>query len=69
MLNVSALKKGNIVRILVDNDSMGLKAGDTLIVVETGHSKWDGWDYADCKTDKGYIIEIMKNFRDFELVC
>lgn len=69
MVNVSALKKGNIVRILVDNEGMGLKAGDTLRVVKTGHSRWDGWDYADCKTDKGYTVEIMKNYKDFELVC
>jgi hypothetical protein len=26
-------------------------------------------DYADCKTDKGYTVEIMKNYADFELVC
>jgi hypothetical protein len=69
MVNVSALKKGNIVKILVDNAAMGLKAGDTLIVVETGHSRWDGRDYADCKTDKGCTIEIMKNYKDFELLC
>jgi hypothetical protein len=69
MVNVSALNKGNIVKILVDNEGMGLKAGDTLRVVETGHSRWDRMDYADCKTDKGYTLEIMKNYADFELVC
>jgi hypothetical protein len=69
MINVSDLKKGNIVKILVDNEGMGLKAGDTLRVVETGRSRWDAMDYADCKTDKGYTVEIMKNYADFELVC
>lgn len=68
MVNLSNLKKGNIVRILIDDKGKGLKAGDTLRVVETGHSRWDGWDYADCKTDKGYTVEIMKNYKDFELV-
>lgn len=69
MVNVSSLKKGNIVKILVDNEGMGLKSGDTLRVIETGHSHWDRMDYADCKTDKGYTVEIMKNWKDFELVC
>lgn len=69
MINVSALKKGNIVKILIDNTGMGLKAGDTLIVVETGRSAWDNMYYADCKTSKGYTIEIMRNYADFELVC
>jgi len=69
MVNVRNLKKGNIVKILVDNEGMGLKAGDTLRVFETGISRLDRMDYADCKTDKGYIIEIMKNYKDFELVC
>jgi hypothetical protein len=69
MVNVSALKAGNIVRILVDKKGFDLKAGDTLRVVETGRSRWDRMDYADCKTDKGYILEIMDNFNEFELVC
>jgi hypothetical protein len=69
MVNVSKLKKGNIVKILVDNKNMLLKAGDTLRVVETGHSRWDGMDYADCVTSTGSTIEIMKNYADFELVC
>ena len=63
------MKKGNIVKILVDNEGMGLKAGDTLRVVETGRSRWDAMDYADVVTDKGYKLEIMKNYRDFELVA
>ena len=69
MLNLSSLKKGNIVKILVDNEGMGLKAGDTLIVVETGRSRWDAMDYAEVVTDKGYKLEIMKNYLDFELVA
>lgn len=69
MVNVSALKKGNIVKILVDNSGMGLAAGDHIRVVKTGHSPWDDMDYAECVTDKGYKLEIMKNYRDFELVC
>jgi hypothetical protein len=69
MVIVSALKRANVVRILVDDKGMGLKAGDTLRVVQTGRSRWDGMDYADCKTAKGYTVEIMKNFADFELVC
>ena len=69
MINVSKLEKGNTVKILIDNKGMGLKAGDTLIVEEIGHSRWDGMDYADCKTEKGYIVEIMKNANNFELVC
>lgn len=69
MVNVSALKTGNIVEILVDNPGMGLKVGDTLRVVHTGHSGWDGMDYADCVTDEGYKLEIMKNYKDFKLIC
>lgn len=68
MLNVSKLKIGDIVKILNNNNGMGLKAGDTLRVIKVGYSGWDGWHYADCITDKGYKIEIMKNFRDFELI-
>lgn len=68
MINVSSLKRGNIVKILVDNEGMGLKAGDTLRVIETGRSNWDRMDYADCETDKGYKVEIMKNYADYELV-
>ncbi len=69
MVNVSELKKGNIVKILIDNDGMGLKIGDTLRVTETGRSRWDGMDYADLITDNGCEVEIMKNYKDFELVC
>jgi sensor histidine kinase regulating citrate/malate metabolism len=69
MINVSSLKKGNIVKILVENKGMGLREGDTLRVFETGYSRSDRMDYADCKTDKGYTFQIMKNYRDFELVC
>jgi len=68
MIDVKELKPGNFVRLLKDNYNMGLKAGDILRVVKTGHSRWDGWDYADCKADNGCTIEIMKNFRDFERV-
>jgi len=69
MINISLLKKGNIIKILVDHSSMGLKAGDTLQVIQTGFSRLDGLHYADCKTDKGYTIEIMKNYKDFNLLC
>ena len=47
MINVSSLKKGNIVKILVDNEGMGMKVGDTLRVVENVQGRWDGMDYAD----------------------
>ena len=69
MVNVNELKDGNIVKILVDNPNFELNKGDTLQVFKVGMSRWDGMRYADCKTDKGYTVEIMKNFRDFELVC
>jgi len=68
MINVSALKTGNIIKSLVDNEAKGLKIGDTLRVVDTGYSCWDRMHYADCETDQGFTVEIMKNFRDFELV-
>lgn len=68
MVNVRRLKKGDIVRTLVDNKSMGLKANDTLRVIEVGYSSWDRLHYADCKTDKGFTLEIMKNHKEFELV-
>jgi len=68
MINVTELKEGNIVKILIDNKGMGLIKGDTLQVIKTGFSVWDNMRYADCKTDKGYTFEIMKNFRDFDLV-
>ena len=69
MINVKSLKKGNIIKILVDNKAMSLKSGDLLQVVKTGYSNWDNMAYCDCKTNKGDLIEIMKNWRDFELLC
>ena len=68
MLNIARLKVGDIVRILIDKNGFALKAGDTLRVVQVGFSGWDGQHYADCKTDKGYTLEIMKKYKDFELV-
>ena len=68
MLNVSRLKKGDIVKILVDNIGMGLKCNDILEVVKVGRSTWDDMYYADCRTKRGYTVEIMKNYSDFELV-
>ena len=68
MINVSRLQKGDLVKALVDIDRVDVKAGDVMWVIETGRSRWDAMDYADVKTEKGYTIEIMKNFRDFELV-
>lgn len=56
MLNLLSLKKGNIVKILIDNKKFDLKAGDTLIVFEVGHSRWDDMYYADVVTDKGYTL-------------
>ena len=38
MINISSLKKGNIIKILVDNKAMSLKSGDLLQVVKTGYS-------------------------------
>lgn len=70
MINVSALKVGNIVKVLaVNRPYLELKVGETLRVVKVGHSGWDNMYYADCETNTGQIIEIMKNYKDFELVC
>lgn len=68
MINVSKLQKGDILKCLTDNEGMALKVGDLIEVFETGHSRWDRRDYAECKTKKGYKIEIMNNYADFELV-
>ena len=68
MVNVSQLKRGDILKLKVDNPNMGLKEGQILRVVGTGYSKWDGYNYADTITDDGVKIEVMKNYRDFELV-
>lgn len=69
MINIAALKEGNIVKILVDNKNRGLKKGDLLRVVETGYSSWDQMHYAELTNDKGSKFEIMKDFRDYELIC
>ena len=68
MVNVSQLKRGDILKLKVDNPNMGLKEGQILRVVKTGRSSWDQMDYADTITDEGVKIEVMKNYRDFELV-
>ena len=68
MVNVVNLKVGELVAILVDNRGMDLKAGDILRVIKVGWSRFDDMPFADCKTDKGYTLEIMKNFRDFETI-
>jgi len=69
MINVRELKTGSIVKILVENKGFALNKGDTLRVIKTGYSNWDEMHYADCRTDKDYVFEIMKNYKDFELVC
>lgn len=72
MINIQALKAGSIVRILVDKETHGLKAGDTLRVVEVGYSGWDRSYYADMKTNKGYSIDIYDcndDYKYYELVC
>jgi len=69
MLNVGKLEIGNIVKIHVDDTSKGLEAGDTLVVANVGFSPWDGMSYADCKTDDGHVVEIMKDYRNYSLVC
>lgn len=68
MVNVPNLKVGSIVKILVDNKDMGIKQGDILRVIKVGRSNWDSMDYADVITKDGTTIEIMNNYRDFELV-
>jgi len=68
MVNVARLKKGDILKVLTPDEGMGLNTGDIITVFSTGFSHWDDSHYADCKTDKGYTIEVMKNFRDFELI-
>lgn len=68
MVNVRDLKPGDLVMSLSGVKGMSVAPGDILRVVNVGYSKWDGWYYADCKNDKGWIIEIMKNYADFEKV-
>jgi hypothetical protein len=68
MLNISRLKEGEIIKSLIDNQLCGIKKGDILEVVRVGYSRWDGMNYADCKTENGYLVEVMKNFADFEMV-
>jgi hypothetical protein len=72
MINIQALKEGNIVRILVDKETHALKAGDTLRVVKVGYSGWDRCYYADMKTDKNYPLDIYgckDDYKYYELVC
>jgi len=68
MVDVSRLQKGNLLEVLKDYDTKALKIGDIVNVVEVGYSKWDRQHYADCKTEKGYTIEIMDNYKDFKLI-
>jgi hypothetical protein len=68
MVDVSKLQKGNLLEVLKNDTSNRLVIGDIVKVVEVGYSRWDSQHYADCKTEKGYIIEIMDNFRDFKLI-
>ena len=68
MVNVSQLKKGDILKAKIDMPNMALKEGQNVRVIKTGRSSWDAMDYADALTDNGYKIEIMKNYRDFELL-
>jgi hypothetical protein len=68
MVDVSRLQKGNLLEVLKDDTTKALKIGDIVKVVQVGYSRWDSQHYADCKTEKGYIIEIMDNFRDFKLI-
>lgn len=68
MVNIRRLKKGDILKTLVDYPNFGLKRYDTVKVLSTGYSRWDGEYYADVITDNNYKIEIMKNFKDFVLI-
>jgi len=66
MINVVNLKAGEFIVSSIDIHNMRVVKGDHLQVIKTGISRWDNLPYADVKTKDGYIIEIMKNYRDFE---
>lgn len=68
MVNVSKLKRGDILKLNIDIPHMGFKEGEIFRVVNTGRSGWDEMDYADTITDSGRKVEIMKNYMDFEIV-
>lgn len=67
-VNINILKIGHALKSKVDDDLIGVKKDDLLIVVGKGFSKWDGLHYVDCVTKEGYVKEIMKNINNFELI-
>jgi hypothetical protein len=66
MVNVSSLKKGDFIKVIVENLNMGLNVGDILQIIDLGFSRWDDMKWVEGKSKNGATIEIMKNYKNFE---